>query len=289
MALSVTLARQVSTTTKTPPQFRGISPRWLLRLLPYVQVPGGVYRVNRVEQDPVVVAGHGEGTQLEGSFAGYSDQPQEYTLSTVEATLKMHSRVMDVFNDPFDQLQLQLGVTLQMMKEQQESEVINNPAFGLLHAVAPEMKIGTETGPPTPNDMDSMISLVWKNPAFFLAHPRAIARFGHECTKRGVCIGAVEMYGAPFQTWRGIPIVPSDKVPVDANGKSSILLMRVGAQLQGVVGLHHAGVKNEIAPSVAARLQGIDDKGLASYLLTLYHSAAVHTEDALAVMSDVQV
>src|ERR1700730_17356230 len=40
-------ARNLATTTKTVPQMQGISSRWLLRILPWVQVSGGTYRVNR--------------------------------------------------------------------------------------------------------------------------------------------------------------------------------------------------------------------------------------------------
>src|SRR5687767_2459254 len=46
-ALSTTAARQLATTTKSVPQMQGISSRWLLKLLPWVQASGGVYRVNR--------------------------------------------------------------------------------------------------------------------------------------------------------------------------------------------------------------------------------------------------
>src|SRR3979490_1375337 len=46
-ALGTDTARLLSTTTKTLPQMREITPRWLLQLLPWVQVEGGVYRVNR--------------------------------------------------------------------------------------------------------------------------------------------------------------------------------------------------------------------------------------------------
>src|SRR5512135_3836492 len=47
MSLGTAAARQLTTTTKTVPQMQGITSRWLLRLLPWVQVSGGVYRVNR--------------------------------------------------------------------------------------------------------------------------------------------------------------------------------------------------------------------------------------------------
>src|SRR4029079_3790865 len=46
-SLATGAARQLATTTKSQPQMQGISSRWLLRLLPWVQVSGGIYRVNR--------------------------------------------------------------------------------------------------------------------------------------------------------------------------------------------------------------------------------------------------
>lgn len=285
MALSGSLARLTSTTTKTVPQWKGVTPRWILKFLPYIQVKAGVYRVNRVTNDPFVTGGHGEGDVISDSFATLCNDPQEYTLSPIEAGLKIHTRVMDLYTDPYDQLQLQAKVLIDAIKEQQEYEVINNPHFGLLAATAKSMTLTTESGPPTPNDMDNLISMVWNQPAFFLAHPKAIARFGHECTKRGVCIGAVEMLGSPFQTWRGIPIVPSNKIQIDNEGNSHIVLMRVGAENMGVAGLQHANVQNEIIPGISIRLTSIDNKNIASYMLTLYHSIVVHTEEALGTMS----
>ncbi|WP_330269010.1 family 2B encapsulin nanocompartment shell protein [Streptomyces griseorubiginosus] len=46
-SLSTRAARQLATTTKTEPQMQAISSRWLLRMLPWVDVKGGTYRVNR--------------------------------------------------------------------------------------------------------------------------------------------------------------------------------------------------------------------------------------------------
>ncbi|MFC0533111.1 cyclic nucleotide-binding domain-containing protein, partial [Phytohabitans kaempferiae] len=46
-SLSTAAARNLATTTKSAPQMQGISSRWLLRVLPWVQAAGGVYRVNR--------------------------------------------------------------------------------------------------------------------------------------------------------------------------------------------------------------------------------------------------
>ena len=42
-------------------------------------------------------------------------------------------------------------------------------------------------------------------------------------------------------------------------------------------------------PSLSARLMGMDSLGVASYLLTLYFSCAVLTDDALGVLENVEV
>lgn len=46
-SLSTAAARNLATTTKTVPQMQAVSSRWLLRMLPWVNVAGGTYRVNR--------------------------------------------------------------------------------------------------------------------------------------------------------------------------------------------------------------------------------------------------
>ncbi len=46
-SLDTAAARNLATTTKSGPQMRAITSRWLLRVLPWVEVPGGTYRVNR--------------------------------------------------------------------------------------------------------------------------------------------------------------------------------------------------------------------------------------------------
>ena len=47
LSLGTAAARNLATTTKTPPQMQGVTSRWLLKLLPWVQATGGTYRVNR--------------------------------------------------------------------------------------------------------------------------------------------------------------------------------------------------------------------------------------------------
>jgi len=47
LSLSSEAARKLATTTKSVPQMQEISSRWLLRILPWTQVEGGVFRLNR--------------------------------------------------------------------------------------------------------------------------------------------------------------------------------------------------------------------------------------------------
>ena len=235
-----------------------------------------------------IQSGHEGGRSLPETFVDFEDDPREYPLSIVQTVLRVHTRISDLYNEPINQLREQMRLTIQGIKERQEWEVINNEDFGLINNVAPSMRVQSMSGTPTPDDMDELISRVWKKPAFFLAHPRAIAAFGRECTRRGVPPAIVSMFGSPFLTWRGIPIYPCDKLEVK-NGITNILLMRVGEKEQGVVGLHHAGLNGEVMPSLSVRLMGINKNAISSYLMTLYFSAAVLTNDALAVLENIEV
>ena len=153
-----------------------------------------------------VEAGHHGEQVLPETFVDYEEAPREYPLSVVQTIVRVHTRVSDVYNNPIDQLEEQLRVSIEGVRERQEYELINNSEFGLLHAAAPSMRTQSRTGAPTPDDMDDLLALVWKRPAFFLAHPLAIAAFGRECTRRGVPPPTTTMYGSPFLTWRGVPL-----------------------------------------------------------------------------------
>jgi hypothetical protein len=48
-SVTTSVARNLATTTKTSPKMMSITPRWVLSLLPWVQVNGGTYRVNRTK------------------------------------------------------------------------------------------------------------------------------------------------------------------------------------------------------------------------------------------------
>jgi len=291
LALGDHAARQLANATKTAPTLATLTPRWLTHLLQWVPVEAGIYRLNQVKnpQDVLVACSsqRDEG-ELPSTFVDYEEQPREYFLNAVSTVLDVHTRISDLYSSPHDQIKEQLRLTIETIKERQESELINNPDYGLLASVADEQRVFPLTGAPTPDDLDELLSKVWKEPAFFLTHPLAIAAFGRECTRRGVPPPTVSLFGSQFITWRGIPLIPSDKVPV-ADGKSKILLLRVGEKRQGVVGLYQPGLAGEQSPGLSVRFMGINRNAISSYLISLYCSLAVQTPDALAVLEDVEI
>jgi hypothetical protein len=289
-ALSDSAARQLANATKTVPILSTISPRWLVHLLQWVPVEAGIYRLNKVKnpQDVLVACAKRDESELPQTFVDYEEQPREYFLNAVSTVLDVHTRLSDLYSSPHDQIKEQLRLTIETIKERQESELINNPDYGLLASVAPDQIIYPLTGAPTPDDLDELLTKVWKEPAFFLTHPLAIAAFGRECTRRGVPPPTVSLFGSQFLTWRGVPLIPSDKVPV-ADGKTKIILVRVGDKRQGVVGVFQPGLAGEQSPGLSVRFMGINRSAIASYLISLYCSLVVQTDDALAVLEDVEV
>lgn len=243
-----------------------------------------------------LVSGHEEDNLIPETYIDYEETLREYSLNTLQTVVRVHTRVSDLYNNPFNQLEQQMRLSIESIKERQEWELINNKHFGLLSSVEPGYRISTRYGAPTPDDLDELLSLVWKSPSFFLAHPRAIAAFERECTWRGVPPVTTNVFGVPVITWRGVPIIPSDKLEIQGQyltnrgvGITSFILVRTGESEQGVVGLHQTGIPGEIAPSLSARLMGLDKFGVASYLLTKYFSLASLTDDAIAVLENVEV
>lgn len=449
-SLCTAAARQLATTTKTAPQMQGISPRWLLRLLPWVEVPGGVYRVNRrlsyvvgddrlsfgsigakveimpqelcklpllrgFEDDGAVLhnlaarfvqreyragehiveagnpaqhvfllvhgkaeklvagrygelasietladgdhfgdqavvesndtwpftlkavtpctvmaleqqvfelliaqtaalrthverfkahlekpqdklgqadialsAGHRGEPRIPTTFVDYQRKPREYELSVVQTVLNVHTRVTDLYNDPMNQFEQQLRLTIESLRERQEYELLNNREFGLLHNADLKQRVHARRGPPTPDDFDDMLNRR-KRPRAIFGHPRAFAAFGRECSRRGLYAQTLERDGTPLQSWRGVPMFPCDKIPIAPDNTSPILFLRFGQEDQGIVGLRQTGIPDEVEPGLSVRHMGISDKAVASYLVSTYFSAAVLVPETLKILENVQV
>ncbi|MFF5250490.1 family 2B encapsulin nanocompartment shell protein [Streptomyces leeuwenhoekii] len=246
-------------------------------------------RTNRYgEKEIDLAAGHTGEPDIPHTFVDYEARPREYELSVAQTVLRIHTRVADLYNQPMNQTEQQLRLTVEALKERQEHELVNNREFGLLHNCEYDQRIQPHNGVPSPDDMDELLSRR-RGTKLFLAHPRAIAAFGRELNRRGLVPETIDVGGNRIPTWRGVPIYPCNKIPVTEARTSSIIAMRTGEEDQGVVGLRATGIPDEIEPSLSVRFMGINEQAIIKYLVTAYYSAAVLVPDALGVLENVEI
>ncbi len=246
-------------------------------------------RTNRYGEAAIdLSAGHVGEAVVPHTFVDYEAAPREYELSVAQTVLKVHSRVADLYNQPMNQTEQQLRLTVEALRERQEHELINNKEFGLLNNCDYGQRLQPHDGAPTPDDLDELLSRR-RGSKLFLAHPKAIAAFGRECNRRGLVPESVDIGGHHVPAWRGVPIFPSNKIPISDARTTSIICMRTGEAEQGVIGLQQTGIPDEIEPSLSVRFMGIDEQAIISYLVTAYYSAAILVPDALGVLENVEV
>ncbi|MGW5865303.1 family 2B encapsulin nanocompartment shell protein [Streptomyces sp. NPDC055239] len=240
------------------------------------------------EAEIAMSAGHVGEFALPGAFVDYELKPREYELSAAQTILRVHTRVTDLYNGPMNQTQEQLRLTIEALRERQEHELINNREFGLLHNADFKQRIQPHSGPPTPDDLDELLCRR-RGTKLFLAHPRTIAAIGRELNARGIYPDHVDLGGQQVPAWRGVPILPCNKIPITKEQTSSILAMRIGEDNQGVIGLHQTGLPEEYEPGLSVRFMGISDQAILSYLVSTYYSAAILVPNALGVLENVQI
>ncbi|MEU3737705.1 family 2B encapsulin nanocompartment shell protein [Streptomyces sp. NPDC032198] len=240
------------------------------------------------EAEIAMSAGHTGEVALPGAFVDYELKPREYELSAAQTILRVHTRVTDLYNGPMNQLEEQLRLTIEALRERQEHELINNREFGLLHNADFKQRIQPHSGPPTPDDLDELLCRR-RGTKLFLAHPRTIAAIGRELNARGIYPDHVDLGGQQAPAWRGVPILPCNKIPITKEQTSSILAMRIGEDNQGVVGLHQTGLPDEYEPGLSVRFMGINEQAITSYLVSTYYSAAILVPNALGVLENVQI
>ena len=102
--------------------------------------------------------GFAENVEIPETYVDYSAFPREYSLSAVQTVVRVHTRVSDLYNGPFDQLEEQMRLTIEGIKERQEWDLVNSQKFGLLASVAPSMRISARYGAPTPDDLDDLLA-----------------------------------------------------------------------------------------------------------------------------------
>jgi CRP-like cAMP-binding protein len=240
------------------------------------------------EKEIDLAAGHDGEPDIPHTFVDYEARPREYELSIAQTVLRIHSRVADLYNQPMNQTEQQIRLTVEALKERQEHELVNNREFGLLNNCEYDQRIQPHDGVPSPDDLDELLSRR-RGTKLLLAHPRAISAFGRELNKRGLVPETIDIAGNRIPTWRGVPIYPCNKIPVTEARTTSIIAMRTGEDDQGVIGLRAAGIPDEIEPSLSVRFMGINEQAIIKYLVTAYYSAAVLVPDALGVLENVEI
>lgn len=240
------------------------------------------------EKEVELAAGHAGEPDIPHTFVDYEARPREYELSIAQTVLRIHSRVADLYNQPMNQTEQQLRLTVEALKERQEHELVNNREFGLLHNCEYDQRLQPHDGVPGPDDLDELLSRR-RGTKFLLAHPRAIAAIGRELNKRGLVPETIDVGGNRIPTWRGVPIYPCNKIPVSEARTTSIIALRTGEAEQGVIGLRQSGLPDEIEPSLSVRFMGINEQAVINYLVTAYYSAAVLVPDALGVLENVEI
>ncbi|WP_017595265.1 family 2B encapsulin nanocompartment shell protein [Nocardiopsis potens] len=240
------------------------------------------------EASIAMASGHTGEPVVPGTFVDYDPAPREYALGIAQTVLRVHTRVADLYSEPMDQQEQQIRLTVEALRERQEHDLVNDPGFGLLHSADAKQRIPARSGPPTPDDLDDLLCRRRRSD-FFLAHPAAIAAFGRECTRRGVLPETALVAGRTVTAWRGVPLLPCDKIPVSRTRTTSVLVMRTGEEHSGVVGLHRTGLPDEYEPGVSVRRMDIGGQAVRRFLVTAYHSAAVLVPDALGVLEGVEL
>src|SRR5690606_37924039 len=118
-----------------------------------------------------LASGHDGEPVLPGTFVDYEASPREDELGVTHTPPRVHTRAAGLYNGPMDQVEQQLRLTVEAVRERQEHELVNNRDFGLLHNADLRQRIQTRGGPPTPDDLDELLARRRKS-RFFLAHPR---------------------------------------------------------------------------------------------------------------------
>ncbi|WP_079032050.1 family 2B encapsulin nanocompartment shell protein, partial [Streptomyces specialis] len=90
-----------------------------------------------------LASGHTGEPVLPGTFVDYEPAPREYELSVAQTVLRVHTRVADLYSEPMNQVEEQLRLTIEALRERQEHELVNNREFGLLHNADLRQRIRT--------------------------------------------------------------------------------------------------------------------------------------------------
>lgn len=275
-------AKKLAETNKTEPIWEKSTPRWLLQFVEQKGIENITFRINKVCSINKVTVGDHEYDQMSHDNIQYQQKPTEIELVNIETLIKVPSKIHDVMNYPHNQLVNQLRLTVENIRETQENYFINNPDTGLISQCAKKSRIIRYNDVVSPNVLDDLLALVWNKPSFYLMHPRILADFCKSCNSLGLNTGSSEYLGYQFVTWRGLPIITSDKIPLSAGTLTNIFLIRTGFDDSGVVQLHNITPTKSGYPGIFIETSATDQFGTVNTRVSLYTNIAILSDESIA-------
>jgi hypothetical protein len=286
-------AKVLAHTHKSKPFWEEKTPKHLLKILEKVGIKTNIYRINKVNSIITVDSDLIEGNEIDIDNACYDDYPSAVKLRPLQTILQLPFETLNLLNDPYNQLDIQFELVIEKLLEEKEDHIVKN----LVEICNQRNLIHQKTNMyPTPNNLDIMTEYVWKHPDFYLMHPKCITKFCQECTARGVCIGTIEMNGRPVLTWRDIPIIISDKIPIEQNGDTYVLLIRMEESENGVFEIYnkhentnHNNINEDLLKKfndngVFIQTRQVNKSGMESYVFSLFYNIVVPVNDAITCL-----
>ena len=297
LQLTTTDAKNIAIPHKITPFLEEVTPRWFEKIMENVGIENSTYQINKitkkVEDFNFDVS---EYKTIPESNINFDKDPEVIELFSIETLVKVPAKVADINNVPYNQKELQLKLTFEKIFEMKEDLIFyygiknnvqydeNKHKYGLLNYVRNHDRMMKETGQIFElNILDKMLSNVWIKPTFFIAHPNILNQIMCQCTENGIYPNQIELFGFSFMTWRGIPIIPCDKLQRKEENKTlyDIFLIRTGENDSGVVILHNNNINYGQTVSSVVKETSTDDKGLISYRVSHYFNVAVLSENSI--------
>lgn len=275
-------AKQLAETNKTLPIWERSTPRWLLRFIESKGIENTTFRINKVNTINKVTVNDYEYDAISQSNVEYCHAPVEIELTSIETQIRIPSKIHDVMNYPHNQLATQLNLTVDNIYENQERYFINNVHTGIINYCAVNKRNITYNTTISPDILDDLLAMVWIKPTFYLMNPIVLAELCKACNAKALTMGTVEYFGYPFVTWRGLPIITSDKIPAQRNSNTYVFLIRTGTDDTGVVQLYNATPTKSGFPGIFVETSATDSKGTVNTRVSLYTNIAILSNEAIA-------
>lgn len=273
-------AGQLADINKTEPIWDDSTPKWLLKILDKKGIENNKFRINKVNSIIKVIIDDHEYGMISQDNIEYHHQPTEIEIIPIETLIKVPSKIYDIMNYPHNQMNHQIRLTIENILEQQEKYFINNPQTGLITYCNKNGRLLEYSTRVTPDILDDLLALVWNKPSFYLMHPSTLSEFGKACNNKSLNTGNTELFGYQFVTWRGLPIIVSDKIPCDKT--TYVFLIRTGLKDSGVIQLYNLTPTKSGYPGIFIETSMTDNLGSVNTRVTSYANVAVLSNEAIA-------